>query len=97
MGNRVSIQSGVVKVTTKASSTSLADLVPTNTSRNALYVVNDSTAILTLYGDVAANTPTAKIAIIPANSAWLCPADYTGPVSGQWAAANGNAYLSEYE
>ena len=78
-----------------ASSASNGTLLAANTSRRGAMVHNDSTQVLYLkYGATASTTSyTVKV---PADGYFEFPAPtYTGIVDGIWAAANGNARLTE--
>ena len=78
-----------------ASSASNGTLLASNTSRRGAMVHNDSTQVLYLkYGATASTTSyTVKV---PADGYFEFPAPtYTGIVDGIWAAANGNARLTE--
>lgn len=87
-------------VTKTASSASRVLLVADNNSRVGLTVRNNSTAVLTIFLGLAGGTEEGTVTIAPTASGvdaeWRCPVNYTGPVSGQWASANGFAYTTEY-
>lgn len=83
----------VTQVSSSASSTTLKAL---NASRKALYVFNDSTAIL--YVKLGATASTSSYTVqVPAGGYWEMPTrpTYTGVVDGIWASANGSALVTE--
>jgi hypothetical protein len=78
-----------------ASSATVVTLKASNTSRRGLLIFNDSTsAVFVKYGATATSSDfTVKIA---AAGYFEMPAPiYTGQVTGIWASANGNAYVTE--
>jgi hypothetical protein len=93
-------QAEVGVVTKTVSSASKVLLVAANKSRIGLTVRNNSTAVLTLFLGLAAGAEEGTVTIAPTatgvDALWVCPVDYTGPLSGQWASANGFAYTTEY-
>ncbi|RWP84760.1 MAG: hypothetical protein EOR11_20075 [Mesorhizobium sp.] len=96
IGNQAEV--GVVAKTISAATRTL--LVADNNSRVGLTVRNNSTAVLTIFLGLAAGTEEGTVTIAPTatgvDSTWVCPVNYTGPVSGQWASANGFAYTTEF-
>lgn len=83
--------------TSVASATSDTTILAANASRQGALIYNDSTAIL--YVLLAAGTSsTSNYSIqLPANgSLSIRPGEYTGIVKGIWAAANGNARVTEF-
>lgn len=82
-------------VTQVASSATVVTLQAANADRRGLLIFNDSTAALYVkYGSAASATSfSVKIA---AGGYWEMPQPpYSGIVTGIWASANGNAYVTE--
>lgn len=100
MSRVIGNQAEVGVVTKVASSGSRVLLVAANKSRAGLTVRNNSTAVLTIFLGLAAGAEEGTVTIAPTatgvDAVWTCPVNYTGPVSGQWASANGFAYTTEY-
>lgn len=88
--------SGAVTYTTVASSATSVELLAANPQRRKLIIQNTSTAIL--YVDFTGGTATSTTAhsIQLASNANYTIDNYTGPVSGIWATANGSANLTEF-
>lgn len=82
--------SDVVQV---ASSATVVTLSADSEAAVGRAVFNDSTAILTLKLGLGASTSSMTVKI-PAAGHYEVPFGYTGPISGLWAAANGNAYVT---
>lgn len=83
--------------TSVASSATDVTLLASNTSRQGAMIYNDSTAVL--YVLLAAGTSSAtNYSIQLAANAVLSirPGEYSGIVKGLWAAANGNARVTEF-
>jgi hypothetical protein len=81
--------------TAVAASITSVSLVAANTNRKGLNIFNSSTAKLYInYGATA--TVAGAALVIDANQLWECPEEYLGQVSGIWAAANGNARVTEF-
>ena len=83
-------------LTNVASSASNVTVVAANSSRRALIIVNDSTAILYLKFGATATTSSYSIKLI-AGATYETPVShiYTGIIDGIWAAANGAARVTE--
>lgn len=100
MSRAIGNQAEVGVVTKVASSASRIALVADNNSRVGLTIRNNSTAVLTIFLGLAGGTEEGTVQIGPTASGldpvWTCPVNYTGPISGQWAAANGFAFVTEY-
>ncbi len=70
-------------------------LLAANTSRRGVRVYNDSTAVLYL-ALAGTASPAAYTVQVPAGGYYEEPdAAYAGPLSGVWAAASGNARVTE--
>lgn len=87
--------SGRAVQTSIASSATSVSLVAANPARRKLIITNTSTAIL--YVDFTGGTATATTAhgYQMASNTNLVLDNYTGPVSGIWASANGQANITE--
>jgi len=83
-------------LTNVASSASNVTVVAANSSRRALIIVNDSTAILYLKFGATATTSSYSVKLI-AGETYNSPIAnvYTGIIDGIWASANGNARVTE--
>lgn len=79
-----------------ASSASSVTVLASNASRKGAVIYNDSTQVL--YLDLSGGTATnASYSVqLPSNSYFELPALYTGAITGIWAAANGNARVTEF-
>ena len=86
---------GNVAFSTVSSSASSVAIVAARANRKKLIIVNTSTAIL--YLDFTGGTATATTAhgYQMASNTNLVLDGYTGPVSGIWASANGQANITE--
>lgn len=81
--------------TNVAGSASSTTILAANTAREGATVYNDSTAILFLeLGSAAASATNYTIQIGP-QGYYEVPFGYTGQLTGIWAAANGNARVTE--
>lgn len=100
MSRAIGNQAGVGVVTKTAASASRVALVAANSSRVGLTIRNNSTAVLTVYLGLPGDAVEGAVQLAPTasgvDSTWTCPVNYTGPVSGQWASANGFAFTTEY-
>lgn len=82
--------------TSVASSASSVALIAANKARKALIIQNTSTAILyVLFGGGTATATTAHSVQLAANTSYAIEG-FTGAVSGIWAAANGQANMTEF-
>lgn len=88
--------SSTATLTSVASSATTVSLLASNANRKGAYFFNDSTSILYLAYAASAST-TAYTTQIPASSLFELPPEpvFTGAISGIWAAANGNARITE--
>lgn len=81
-----------------ASSASSVTILASNSNRKKAMIYNDSTQVLylDLTGGTAANT--SYTVQIPSQGSWLEGDQpiYTGAITGIWAAANGNARVTEW-
>lgn len=107
-GNLKVVHQGSVSITQPTSATSAlssvgasttaggVQLLASNTNRKAMYIYNDSTAILYLAFNTSAST-TAYTVQVPANGFFEMPTSpiYTGTIFGIWSAVNGNARITE--
>lgn len=81
--------------TTVASSITSVALIAANTARKGINITNLSTSKLYInYGATA--TIAGAAFVIDAGQLWECPEEYVGQLSGIWAAANGNARVTEF-
>lgn len=86
---------GTSEVASVASSASNTTLLPANTNRLGATVYNDSTQVLYLKLGATATTSSYTVQL-GANDYVEIPFGYTGIIDGIWAAANGNARVSEF-
>lgn len=84
-------------VTSVAGSASSVALVAAKASRKRMYIQNTSTAILYVLLGGGTATATTAHSIQLASNAYVCIEGFTGAVSGIWAAANGQANITELE
>ena len=80
-----------------ASSATVVTLKSENANRKLLTIMNDSTQVLYVKYGSAATTSDYNVKLI-AGAYFELPTDkiiYTGIVTGIWASANGNAYVTE--
>ena len=97
MGDYSLRQSGLVSVTTVASSASSVTLIAANPKRRLVTIQNTSTAILyVLVGGGTATATTSHSVQVPSNGYYEVPLGYTGAITGIWASANGSANITEY-
>jgi hypothetical protein len=92
MGNA---RAATASLTSVASSATTVQLLAANTARRGVIIYNESTAVLFVkFGTTASNTSyTLQLA---ANTSWtMADPIYTGRIDGIWAAANGNARITE--
>jgi len=82
-------------VTQVASSASNVTLKASNGSRKGLLIFNDSTAILRVKFGATASSTSYTVQIAAGGYYEMPQPVYTGLVDGIWAAANGNAYVTE--
>lgn len=82
-------------VTQVASSASNVTLKASNAARLGLKIYNDSTAVLYVKFGATASTTSYTVQMGPQAFYVLERPPYTGIVDGIWAAANGNAYVTE--
>jgi hypothetical protein len=82
-------------VTQVASSASNVTLKASNGSRKGLLIFNDSTAILRVKFGATASATSYTVQIAAGGYYEMPQPVYTGIVDGIWAAANGNAYVTE--
>jgi hypothetical protein len=81
-------------LTSVASATSLTSILAANSSRKGATVYNSSTA--RLYLALGTTVSSASFtALLESGGYYEVPFDYTGAISGLWAAANGNALVTE--
>jgi hypothetical protein len=81
-------------LTSVAAATSSTTLLASNANRISATVWNDSTAKLYLSLNATSSVTAYTIQLFP-GSYWELPIAYTGAISGIWAAANGNARVTE--
>lgn len=81
-------------VTSVAAATSSTTLLALNAQRRGATIHNDSTAILYLKLGATASTSSFTVKIA-ADGYYEVPFGYTGVIDGIWAAANGNARVTE--
>ncbi|MHB8603891.1 MAG: hypothetical protein ACYDCK_01445 [Thermoplasmatota archaeon] len=77
-----------------ASSAASVQLLAANSNRNGATIFNDSSQILYLKLGVTAST-TSYTLQVPPNGYYEVPFGYSGEIDGIWAAANGNARITE--
>lgn len=78
-----------------ASSDTVVTLMAANTDRVGLLVHNDSTAVLYLKFGSGASATDYTVRMV-SQAYYECPYPvYRGVVTGIWASANGNAYVTE--
>jgi hypothetical protein len=84
--------------TNVAGSASSVTILASNAARKGAMIYNDSTAIL--YLDLSGGTASNSSFTVPLNPQAFFelpgPAIYTGLITGIWAAANGNARVTEF-
>lgn len=90
---KVTLSGTAATVAQVASSATSVTLLAANTSRREAIIFNDSTQVLYIkYGTTASATSyTAQLG----TGDTLIEDKYTGRIDGIWAAANGNAYVTE--
>jgi hypothetical protein len=90
------MQANNATLTNVASSASSVTLSAANGKRQGWYVYNDSSAILYVKFGATASTSSFTVQVA-AGGQFAMPAGavYTGIIDGIWAAANGNARLTE--
>lgn len=82
-------------ITSVAGSTSTGVLLASNASRKFATFYNESTAVLYL-ATAATSTTSAYTVQVPASGFYEFSTNYTGVISGIWAAANGNVRITEF-
>lgn len=83
-------------VTQVAASTTAVTLAVANGSRHGLTVYNNTSLnVLRLRLGPGASTTSFSVSI-PSGGYWELPPGYSGEVSGVWAAATGNALVTEF-
>lgn len=88
-------------LTQVASSASAVTVLAANASRRGATIVNDSAAVLYLV--LSATTPTSSVYTVALDTKgsvgayYEVPFGYTGIIKGIWAAANGNAVVTEFQ
>jgi hypothetical protein len=88
--------SGVALNSSVAGTTASATLFNANASRKIATICNDSAA--TLYVLLGAGASTSAFTVkLAQDDYYEVPACYTGPISGTWSAASGNARLTEVQ
>jgi hypothetical protein len=87
---------GTVTFTTVSSSASSKTIIAANPRRRKLILVNTSTAILYLNFTGGTATATTAHGYQMASNTNLILDNYTGPVSGIWASANGQVNVTEF-
>ena len=91
----VTDKSGTATLTSVPSSATSVTLLAANSGRKGATIYNDSTQNLYVkFGTTASNTSFTLI-MVPA-SYYEVPFQYTGRIDGIWAAANGNARVTEF-
>lgn len=89
------VQPSSAAVTSVASSATVVTILASNASRRGAFIFNNSTAILYIKFGTAASLISFTLPMA-ANSYYEVPsAIYTGVITGIWAAANGNAAVTE--
>lgn len=84
-------------ITSVASAVANTPILAANPDRKGVCVFNNSAAVLRLaLGDVDA-TVIYSVAVQPGDTYLLGNGDYTGIIRGSWVAANGNAFVTEFE
>ncbi len=81
-------------VTSVASSASSVQLLASNANRIFASIYNESSKQLYIKLGTTASNTSYSILLMP-NSYWEVPNDYTGEIDGIWAAAQGNARITE--
>lgn len=96
--NQTPLTAGTGTRTSVGSSASSVTILASNANRKGAIIYNDSTQIL--YLDLSGGTATSSSysVQIPSNGYFELPgpAIYTGAITGIWAAANGNARITEF-
>jgi len=93
-GIRVHSTCGTTALTNVASSASSVTVLAANTARLGATVQNDSTQVLYLKLGTTASTTSYTVKMV-AGAYYEVPFGYTGRIDGIWAAANGNARVTE--
>jgi len=88
------VRSSASSVTSVASSASNVTLLATNSNRLGATIYNDSSKNLYIKLGATAST-TSFTTIISSMGYYEVPFNYTGQIDGIWAAANGNARITE--
>lgn len=90
------IQSPVTNVTEVPASATVVTLLAAKPGRLGASIYNDSAAALTikLGAGAAANSKTAVL--VGSGGYFEVPYGYVGIITGLWASATGNAYVTEY-
>lgn len=90
---RVQQKASSATVTQVASSATNVTLKTSNTARVGIKIYNDSNAIL--YAKFGTTASTTSYTVQIASQGFFEDDTYTGNIDGIWAAANGNAYVTE--
>lgn len=86
--------SGTGTASNVASSATTVTLLAANTSRLGAAIYNDSTQIVYVKLGATASATSYTVQLMP-NGMYEAPFGYTGVIDGIWAAANGNARVTE--
>lgn len=82
-------------LTSVSASVTTVSLLASNSNRKGFVLFNDSTAILYVAFSATSSTSAYSVKLFP-NAAYTSDLDYTGVISGIWAAANGAVKVTEF-